>query len=96
MTSEQLAASSVPPNLTYPRGAMVQDRFAEGLLRTLIELAPQLVEGDNNYAARANFMWTTTWALNGMIGAGVPRDWASHFLEHVNLDLPLKAHRSKV
>jgi NADP-dependent alcohol dehydrogenase len=68
--------------LTYPAGAMVQDRLAEGLLRTLIELAPQLNEGDNNYLVRANFMWTTTWALNGMIGAGVPQDWATHMIGH--------------
>jgi NADP-dependent alcohol dehydrogenase len=68
--------------LTYPAGAMVQDRFAEGLLRTLIELAPQIKEGENDYTARANFMWTTTWALNGMIGAGVPQDWATHMIGH--------------
>jgi NADP-dependent alcohol dehydrogenase len=68
--------------LTCPAGAMVQDRFAEGLLRTLIELAPQLKEGENNYTVRANFMWTTTWALNGMIGAGVPQDWATHMIGH--------------
>lgn len=68
--------------LTYPVDAMVQDRFAEGLLQTLIELAPRLKEDDHDYAARANFMWTTTWALNGMIGAGVPQDWASHMIGH--------------
>ena len=68
--------------LTVPAGTMVQDRFAEGLLRTLIELAPQIIEGESDYTARANFMWTTTWALNGMIGAGVPQDWASHMIGH--------------
>ncbi|MDF7809370.1 iron-containing alcohol dehydrogenase [Pontiellaceae bacterium B12219] len=68
--------------LTYPTGAMVQDRFAEGLLRTLIDLAPKIVEGKNDYDARANFMWTTTWALNGLIGAGVPQDWATHMIGH--------------
>jgi NADP-dependent alcohol dehydrogenase len=68
--------------LTTPAGAMIQDRFAEGLLQTLIELAPQIKEGKNDYTARANFMWTTTWALNGVIGAGVPQDWATHMIGH--------------
>ncbi len=68
--------------LTQPAGAMVQDRFAEGLLRTLVELAPKIKEGENDYTVRANFMWTTTWALNGMIGAGVPQDWATHMIGH--------------
>lgn len=68
--------------LTFPAGAMVQDRFAEGLLRTLIEIAPNVVEGENDYTVRANFMWTTTWALNGMIGSGVPQDWATHMIGH--------------
>ncbi|QBG47619.1 iron-containing alcohol dehydrogenase [Verrucomicrobia bacterium S94] len=68
--------------LTRPAGAMVQDRFAEGLLQTLVELAPQVKEGENDYTVRANFMWTTTWALNGMIGAGVPQDWATHMIGH--------------
>lgn len=68
--------------LTQPAGAMVQDRFAEGLLRTLIELGPQLRADDHDYEVRANFMWATSWALNGMIGAGVPQDWASHMIGH--------------
>ncbi|WP_146516251.1 iron-containing alcohol dehydrogenase [Rubripirellula amarantea] len=68
--------------LTYPTGAMIQDRFAEGLLKTLIELAPKLNENNHDYPTRASFMWATTWALNGMIGAGVPKDWASHMIGH--------------
>ena len=35
-----------------------------------------------NYAVRANLMWTATLALNGLIGAGVPQDWATHMLGH--------------
>lgn len=32
--------------------------------------------------ARANLMWAATLALNGLIGAGVPQDWATHMIGH--------------
>ncbi|WP_348700405.1 iron-containing alcohol dehydrogenase [Duganella fentianensis] len=68
--------------LTYPVQAHVQDRFAEGLLQTLIEIAPQAVAAPDDYTTRANLMWTATLALNGLIGAGVPQDWATHMIGH--------------
>jgi NADP-dependent alcohol dehydrogenase len=68
--------------LTYPVDAKVQDRFAEGLLLTLTEVGPQALAEPHNYAVRANLMWTATLALNGLIGAGVPQDWATHMLGH--------------
>jgi NADP-dependent alcohol dehydrogenase len=68
--------------LTYPVGASVQDRFAEGLLITLTEVGPQALAEPHNYEVRANLMWTATLALNGLIGAGVPQDWATHMLGH--------------
>jgi len=68
--------------LTYPVGAKVQDRFAEGLLQTLIETGPQLLENPHDYELQANLMWTATLALNGLIGAGVPSDWATHMIGH--------------
>jgi len=68
--------------LTYPADAKVQDRFAEGLLLTLIEEGPKALADPENYAVRANIMWTATLALNGLIGAGVPQDWATHMLGH--------------
>ena len=69
--------------LTYPVNAPAQDRFAEGLLQTLIELAPRAMqEGEPDYDNRANLMWTATLALNGLIGAGVPQDWATHMIGH--------------
>ena len=69
--------------LTYPVHALAQDRFAEGLLQTLIELAPRAMqEGEPDYDNRANLMWTATLALNGLIGAGVPQDWATHMIGH--------------
>ena len=68
--------------LTYPADAKVQDRFAEGLLLTLIEEGPKALKDPDNYEVRANLMWTATLALNGLIGAGVPQDWATHMLGH--------------
>ncbi|WP_426054908.1 iron-containing alcohol dehydrogenase [Janthinobacterium sp. PSPC2-1] len=68
--------------LTYPVQAMVQDRFAEGLLQTLVEIAPQAIAAPDDYDTRANLMWTATLALNGLIGAGVPQDWATHMIGH--------------
>ena len=68
--------------LTYPADAKVQDRFAEGLLLTLIEEGPKALQTPDDYAVRANLMWTATLALNGLIGAGVPNDWATHMLGH--------------
>ena len=68
--------------LTYPAQAMVQDRFAEGLLQTLVEIAPQAIAAPDDYDTRANLMWTATLALNGLIGAGVPQDWATHMIGH--------------
>jgi NADP-dependent alcohol dehydrogenase len=68
--------------LTYSVNAKVQDRFAESLLLNLIEIGPELLVNPSNYSLQANFMWTATLALNGLIGAGVPQDWATHMIGH--------------
>ncbi len=68
--------------LTYPVDAKVQDRFAEGLLMTLVEEGPKALKEPNNYDVRANVMWAATMALNGLIGVGVPQDWATHMIGH--------------
>lgn len=68
--------------LTYPAGGLAQDRFAEGLLQTLIEIGPKALATTNDYEVRANLMWVATLALNGLIGAGVPQDWATHMIGH--------------
>lgn len=74
---------TVEQYLTYPVNAPLQDRFAEGILQTLIELGPRLLAAtEPNYEDRANFMWTATMALNGLIGSGVPQDWATHMIGH--------------
>ncbi|MGB2078268.1 MAG: iron-containing alcohol dehydrogenase [Vibrio sp.] len=68
--------------LTYPVNAKVQDRFAEGVLLTLIEEGPKLLETPNDLEVRANVMWSATQALSGILGLGVPQDWATHMIGH--------------
>lgn len=68
--------------MTYPVDAPVQDRFAEGLLQTLLEQGPKALSEPDNYNVRANVMWAATMALNGLIGQGVPQDWATHMIGH--------------
>ncbi|WBU89015.1 iron-containing alcohol dehydrogenase [Cellulophaga omnivescoria] len=68
--------------MTYPAGGLLQDRFAESILQTLIEVAPTVVEDPTNYEAASNFMWSCTMALNGLIQQGVPGDWAIHMMGH--------------
>ena len=68
--------------MTYPVAGKVQDRFAEGLLLTLIEEGPKALENPENYDIRANIMWSATLALNGLIGSGVPQDWSTHMIGH--------------
>jgi NADP-dependent alcohol dehydrogenase len=68
--------------MTVPAQAKVQDRFAEGLLLTLVEDGPWALAAPEDYDVRANLMWTATLALNGLIGTGVPQDWSTHTIGH--------------
>ncbi|MBW4556174.1 MAG: iron-containing alcohol dehydrogenase [Trichormus sp. ATA11-4-KO1] len=68
--------------LTYPVNAPLQDRMAESILKTLIEEGPKTLANPQDYDARANVMWCATMALNGLIGVGVPQDWATHMIGH--------------
>jgi NADP-dependent alcohol dehydrogenase len=68
--------------LTHPVGAHLQDRQAEAILNTMVEIAPDLLKAKPDYDSRATFMWTATNALNNLIGCGVPQDWATHMIGH--------------
>jgi NADP-dependent alcohol dehydrogenase len=68
--------------LTASVNASVQDRFAEGILLTLIEEGPKALSHPDDYDVRANVMWCATLALNGLIGVGVPQDWSTHAIGH--------------
>ncbi len=75
-------AHTLEQYLTFDSQSMVMDRWAEGLLLTLVELGPKLVERHDRYDEVADFMLTATMALNGFIAMGVPQDWATHMIGH--------------
>lgn len=68
--------------LTYPSAALVQDYWAEGLLKALVDLGPKALANPTDYDVRSNLMWAATMALNGIIAVGVPQDWATHMIGH--------------
>ena len=68
--------------MTYPANAPLQYRFAESILQTLIEVGPKAYKNPADYEAMSNLMWCATMALNGLIGCGVPQDWAVHMMGH--------------
>ena len=68
--------------VTQPAEGRFQDRTAEGILRTLIEIGKTTLDNPTDYDARANLVWCATNALNGLIGAGVPQDWTTHMIGH--------------
>lgn len=68
--------------LTYTYNAPLQDRMSESILQTLIEEGPKVKANQEDYDAMANLVWSATMALNGLIGAGVPADFATHMIGH--------------
>lgn len=68
--------------LTFPVNSPLQDRFAEAILKTMAEEGPKVLADRTDYEAAANVMWCATMALNGLIGMGVPQDWATHMIGH--------------
>ncbi|SHS01970.1 1,3-propanediol dehydrogenase [Mycobacteroides abscessus subsp. abscessus] len=60
----------------------LQDRMCEGLLLTVMEAAPKLLEDLESYEHRATILYSGTMALNGMLSMGYRGDWATHNIEH--------------
>ena len=69
--------------LTYKVNSPLQDRQSEAILNTLIEEGPKALNNPKDYDVRANLMWCASNALNGVIGKGVPQDWATHQIGHM-------------
>jgi len=67
---------------SHTKGADVQDRMAEGLLKVCIKYGPIVHKNPKDYIARANIMWAGSLALNDLVGNGKEEDWASHAIEH--------------
>ncbi len=68
--------------MTSAGQSRVMDRWAEGLLKTIIEIAPLIRENKDDYDLRADFMLAATMGLNGFIAMGVSQDWATHMIGH--------------
>lgn len=58
------------------------DTFIEGMMRTVIRYAPVAMREPDNYEARANLMWASSWAINGLVGCDKPQAWSCHPMEH--------------
>lgn len=58
------------------------DCFMEGMMKTIIKYAPIAMKEPNNYEARANLMWASSWAINGFITGGKQQAWSCHPMEH--------------
>ncbi len=69
--------------MTCPAGqSRLMDRWAEGILMSLIEIAPQILEDPRNYDLMADFMMCATMGLNGFVAMGVRQDWCTHMIGH--------------
>ncbi len=60
----------------------LMDRWSEGIMQTLIEIAPQVRENQHDYDAMATYMLSATMGLNGFVAMGVKQDWATHMIGH--------------
>jgi NADP-dependent alcohol dehydrogenase len=68
--------------LTYDVNSPLQDQFSEATLRTIIEEGTKTFYRPKDLESRSSFMWSTTIALNGFLGCGVPQDWSTHMISH--------------
>lgn len=68
--------------MTTPGQSMLMDRWAEGILHTLIEIAPRVLRKQDDYRLMSEFMLCATMGLNGFIALGVRQDWATHMIGH--------------
>lgn len=68
--------------MTVAGQSPLMDRWSEGILQTLVEIAPKVLESENDYDSMANYMMCATMGLNGFIAMGVTEDWATHQIGH--------------
>jgi len=68
--------------MTDDINAKIQDRWAEGVFKTIVEIAPDVMVDNPSYDACANYMWSATCALNFFISPGVNEDWSTHMIGH--------------
>ena len=62
--------------------ALLQDEFCEAIIRTVVEYTPMVMENPEDYEGRAQIMWASSWAINGLLRAGKNDRWSVHAIEH--------------
>lgn len=62
--------------------AFMQDSMSEGILRTCRHAGPAAVKDGGDLEARANLMWASSWAINGLLSTGKAQAWSVHPMEH--------------
>ena len=68
--------------MTTPGQSLLMDRWAEGILHTVVETAPKALSDERDYDTMSEYMLSATLALNDMIRMGVTQDWATHMIGH--------------
>ncbi|MDR2639009.1 MAG: iron-containing alcohol dehydrogenase [Helicobacteraceae bacterium] len=68
--------------MTATGQSRVMDRWAEGIMQTIAEIAPTVLDNPNDYETRSDYMICAALALNGMIAMGVTQDWSTHMIGH--------------
>lgn len=68
--------------ITFPSDNLLQEREAEAILSTLIEIGPKVLENPSDYKWASNLMWCANHALNGNLRCGVATDWSTHMIGH--------------
>ena len=67
---------------TYDVNTPLQDSWALGLIKTLIQEAPKVLANPNDYDAKANICWCATCGLNYWLSLGSVQDWSTHRIGH--------------
>ncbi|MCK9181200.1 MAG: iron-containing alcohol dehydrogenase [Bacteroides sp.] len=68
--------------MTTINQSRIMDRWAEGILQTIVEIGPSIMKDQTQYDLMADFMLSATMGLNGFVSMGVTQDWATHMIGH--------------
>lgn len=67
---------------TYDVNTPLQDSWALGLIKTLVQEAPKVLKNNTDYDAKANICWCATCGLNYWLSLGAVQDWSTHRIGH--------------
>ncbi len=82
-SAADIIAHSIEGYFTATVQPRFQSRLVEAIINTVIETTEILLADPDDYAARAEFAWASTQALNGLIYAGTAGyGYPNHMIEH--------------